>query len=76
MFTFLLYSYISPCICIACCCVLGLQTFKYDQSLRVMETYISTSFMLMYGFLFELWVLNLNKEEKKMKNSAHHSPCI
>ena len=40
------------------------------------------SFMLIYGFLFELWVLNLNKEEeeeeeeekKKMKNSAHHSP--
>ena len=38
--------------------------------------------MLIYGFLFELWVLNLNKEEeeeeeeekKKMKNSAHHSP--
>ena len=40
------------------------------------------SFMLIYGFVFELWVLNLNKEEeeeeeeekKKMKNSAHHSP--
>ena len=34
------------------------------------------SFMLIYGFLFELWVSNLNeKEEKKnMKNSAHHSP--
>ena len=36
------------------------------------------SFMLIYDFLFELWVLNLNKEEeekkKKMKNSAHHSP--
>ena len=33
-------------------------------------------FMLIYGFLFELWVLNLNKEEekKKMKNSAFHSP--
>ena len=30
------------------------------------------SFMLIYGFLFELWVLNLNEEEeeKKMKNSA------
>ena len=28
-----------------------------------------------YGLLFELWVLNLNeKKEKKMKNSAHHSP--
>ena len=23
------------------------------------------SFMLIYGFLFELWVLNLNKEEEK-----------
>ena len=39
------------------------------------------SFMLIYGFLFELWVLNLKEEEeeeeekkKKMKNSAHHSP--
>ena len=39
------------------------------------------SFMLIYGFLFELWVSNLKeeeeeeeKEEKKMKNSAHHSP--
>ena len=33
------------------------------------------SFMMMYGFIFELWVSNLNKEEekkKKMKNSAHH----
>ena len=30
------------------------------------------SFMLIYGFIFELWVLNLNeeKERKKMKNSA------
>ena len=33
------------------------------------------SFMLIYGFLFELWVLNLKEEKKKkMKNSAHHSP--
>ena len=24
-------------------------------------------FMLIYGFLFELWVLNLNKEEEKKK---------
>ena len=37
------------------------------------------SFMLIYGFLFELWVLNLNEKEeeeekKKMNNSAHHSP--
>ena len=34
------------------------------------------SFMLIYGFVFELWVSNLNKEKKKkkMKNSAHHSP--
>ena len=35
------------------------------------------SFMLIYGFFFELWVLNLNEKEeekKKMKNSAHHSP--
>ena len=33
------------------------------------------SFMLIYGFFFELWVLNLKeKKEKKMKNSAHHSP--
>ena len=36
------------------------------------------SFMLIYGSLFELWVLNLNKKKKKkkkkkkMKNSAHH----
>ena len=40
----------------------------------------SQSFMVIYGFFFELWVLNLNKEEeeevekKKMKNSAYHSP--
>ena len=38
----------------------------------------SQSFMVIYGFFFELGVLNLNKEEeeeeKKMKNSAHHSP--
>ena len=32
------------------------------------------SFMLIYGFLFELWVLNLKEEEKEKKNSAHHSP--
>ena len=37
------------------------------------------SFMLIYGFLLELWVSNLKEEEeeekeKKMKNSAHHSP--
>ena len=39
------------------------------------------SFGLIYGFLFELWASNLNKEEeeeeeeeKKMKNSANHSP--
>ena len=33
------------------------------------------SFMLIYGFIFELWMSNLNEEEKKkMKNSAHHSP--
>ena len=32
------------------------------------------SFMLIYGFLLELWVSNLNEKEdkKKMKNSAHH----
>ena len=31
--------------------------------------------MLINGFLFELWVLNLKEEEeKKMKNSAYHSP--
>ena len=33
------------------------------------------SFMLIYGFLFELWVSNLKKEEeeeKKMKNSAQY----
>ena len=30
------------------------------------------SFMLIYGFLFELWVSNVNEEEGK--NSAHHSP--
>ena len=33
------------------------------------------SFMLIYGFLLELWVSNLNKKKKKkMKNSTHHSP--
>ena len=33
------------------------------------------SFVLIYGFLFELCVLNLNEEEeKKMKNSAHDGP--
>ena len=56
-----------------------LQTCKYDQSHPVTETYIPTNFMLIYGFLFELWVSNLNEEEeeeknKLMKNSAHHSP--
>ena len=25
----------------------------------------SQSFMMIYGFLFELWVLNLNKEEEE-----------
>ena len=35
------------------------------------------SFMLIYGSLFELWVLNLNKKnkkkkKKKMKNSAQY----
>ena len=49
-----------------------------------METYVPTKFhvdMLIYGFIFELRVLNLKEEEeeeeekkKKMKNSAHHSP--
>ena len=51
-----------------------LQTCKYDQSLSVVETYKATKFHVANGFLFELWVLNLNKEKKKMKNSAHHSP--
>ena len=33
------------------------------------------SFMLIYDFLLELWVSNLNeKKKKKMKNSTHHSP--
>ena len=31
------------------------------------------SFMLIYGFLFELWVSNLNEEKKKkMKNFAQY----
>ena len=51
---------------------------KYDQSLPVTETSYLKSFMLIYDFFFELWVLNLNEKEedkkKKMKNSAHHSP--
>ena len=79
-----LYSYISPFIMyclrhlLLFICKKGcLQICKYDQSLPVMETYVHTKFMLIYGFLFELWVLNLNEKEeekKKMKNSAHHSP--
>ena len=59
--------------------VADIDRLLYDQSLPVTETYILTSFMLIYGFLLELWVLNLNEKEekeekKKMKNSAHHSP--
>ena len=53
--------------------------------LALQKLIYSQSFIVIYGFLFELWVLNLNKEEeeeeegeekeeKKMKNSAHHSP--
>ena len=38
---------------------------KYDQSLSITETYIPTKFHVDIGFLFELWVSNLNKKEKK-----------
>ena len=68
-----LYSYISPFM-MYCLRYLLLFTckhrHKYDQSLSIVETY---SFMFTCGFLFELWVSNVNEEEKKM-NSAHHSP--
>ena len=53
-----------------------LQKCKYDWSLLVTETYVPTKVRVDIWLLFELWVLNLNEkeEEKKMKNSAHHSP--
>ena len=54
-----------------------LQACNYDQSLSVMKPTYPQSFMLMYCLLFELWVSNLKEEkeeEKKVKNSAHHSP--
>ena len=35
-------------------------------------TYLQ-GFLLIYGFLLELWVSNL-KEEEEEKNSARHSP--
>ena len=70
-----LYSYISPFIMykpeefvvvykhISMTSLLALRKLTYSQS-----------FMMIYGFLFEVWVLNLNKEKKKkMKNSAHHT---
>ena len=80
MFTFLFIQHISPFIMyclrqlLLFTCKQGcLQTCKYDQSRPVTETYIHThSLMLIYGFLLELWVLNL--KEIKEKNSAHHSP--
>ena len=82
---FYLYRYISPFIMyclrhlLLFTCKRGcLQTCKYDQSLPITETDIPIKFMLIYGFFFELWVLNLKEEEeeekKKMKNFAHHSP--
>ena len=40
--------------------LLALQKLTYSQS-----------FMMIYGFFFELWVWNLNKEEEEeKKNSA------
>ena len=77
---FYLYSDISPFIMCSLSHLLVHKVVykhvsKYDQSLSGVETYIPTK---LYGFHFELWVLNLKEEkkeeEKKMKNSAHHSP--
>ena len=78
-----LYSYTSPFIMyclrhlLLFTCKKGcLQTCKYDQSLSATETYTPTKFHVDIWLPFELWVLNLKEEEeeKKMKNSAHHSP--
>ena len=77
-----LYSYISPFIMYSLkyllffICKQGFYEHVSMTSLFLLQkTTYSQSFMLIYGFLFELWVSNLNEEkEKKMKNSAHHSP--
>ena len=75
-----LYSYIFPFImyCLRhlllfTCKQDCLQTCKYDQSLSITEAYTSTKFHVsvfdvVYGFLFELWVFNLNDEEEKKMN--------
>ena len=87
MFTFLfILCTCLPLLCIAwgiCCCLLANKVVYKHVSMTSLfplpkPTY-PQSFMLIHGFLLELWVSNLNEEEeeekkKKMKNSAHHSP--
>ena len=43
---------------------------KYDQSLRVTDSYIVKKFHYYYVVSFELWVLNLKKKNK----TPYHSP--
>ena len=76
-----LYCYISPFV-MYCLNKVVYKHVSMTSLLALRKPTYPQSFMLIYGILFELWVLNLNKEEekkkkkkkkKKMKNSAHHS---
>ena len=51
------------------CC---LQRNRYDQSLRVTDIFILTDFITVCCFVFELWMLNLEKE--KMNKTPYNSP--
>ena len=76
-----LYSYIYPfimyCRGICCCLLVNKVVYKHVSMTSLFPLRKPTypqSFMLIYGFFFELWVSNLKEKEKKIKNSAHHSP--
>ena len=70
------------CLGVCCCLLVNKVVYKHVSMTNLLALWkptYSQSFMVIYGFFFELWVFNLNKEEeeeekKKMKNSAHHSP--
>ena len=65
MFTFLLYCYISPFIMYCLRQLLFKVVYKHVSMTSLLALWKPTypqSFVFIYGFLFELRVLNLNKE--------------
>ena len=44
--------------------------------LALRKSYIPTKFHVDYGFLLELWVLNLNEKEEDMKKKRRIVPIV